>query len=93
MLGNAVRKVGDSARKHRPFLNQHHAPQVSPVLSTLQNVRPSPPQRPWETRLPGQVQCSGLMLYTQPFQEEMALQVAYAYEQATDWHRRSLTLS
>jgi aspartyl-tRNA(Asn)/glutamyl-tRNA(Gln) amidotransferase subunit A len=30
----------------------------------------------------------GLMIYAKPFQEELALRVAYAYEQATDWHRR-----
>ena len=30
----------------------------------------------------------GLMVYGKPFQEDMALRVARAYEQATDWHRR-----
>jgi aspartyl-tRNA(Asn)/glutamyl-tRNA(Gln) amidotransferase subunit A len=30
----------------------------------------------------------GLMIMAKPFQEEMALRVAQAYEQATDWHRR-----
>ncbi len=30
----------------------------------------------------------GLMVYAKPFQEEMALRVAWAYEQATDWHGR-----
>ena len=30
----------------------------------------------------------GLMIYAKPFQEDMALRVAYAYEQATDWHTR-----
>jgi aspartyl-tRNA(Asn)/glutamyl-tRNA(Gln) amidotransferase subunit A len=30
----------------------------------------------------------GLMVYAKPFQEEMALRVAYAYEQATEWHTR-----
>jgi aspartyl-tRNA(Asn)/glutamyl-tRNA(Gln) amidotransferase subunit A len=30
----------------------------------------------------------GLMIYAKPFQEDMALRVAYAYEQATPWHRR-----
>jgi len=30
----------------------------------------------------------GLMVYAKPFQEDMALRVARAYEQATDWHRR-----
>jgi aspartyl-tRNA(Asn)/glutamyl-tRNA(Gln) amidotransferase subunit A len=35
----------------------------------------------------------GLMVYAKPFQEEMALRVAWAYEQATDWHRRRPDLS
>jgi aspartyl-tRNA(Asn)/glutamyl-tRNA(Gln) amidotransferase subunit A len=30
----------------------------------------------------------GLMITAKPFQEDMALRVAQAYEQATDWHRR-----
>jgi aspartyl-tRNA(Asn)/glutamyl-tRNA(Gln) amidotransferase subunit A len=30
----------------------------------------------------------GLMVYAKPFHEEMALRVAYAYEQATEWHTR-----
>jgi aspartyl-tRNA(Asn)/glutamyl-tRNA(Gln) amidotransferase subunit A len=30
----------------------------------------------------------GLMVYAKPFDEVMALRVAWAYEQATDWHRR-----
>jgi len=30
----------------------------------------------------------GLMIYTKPFQEEMVLRVAYAYERATKWHMR-----
>jgi aspartyl-tRNA(Asn)/glutamyl-tRNA(Gln) amidotransferase subunit A len=30
----------------------------------------------------------GLMIYAKPFDEAAALRVAYAYEQATDWHRR-----
>jgi aspartyl-tRNA(Asn)/glutamyl-tRNA(Gln) amidotransferase subunit A len=30
----------------------------------------------------------GLMVYAKPFQEDVALRVAWAYEQATDWHRR-----
>jgi Asp-tRNA(Asn)/Glu-tRNA(Gln) amidotransferase A subunit family amidase len=30
----------------------------------------------------------GLMVYAKPFQEDMALRVARAYEQATEWHRR-----
>jgi aspartyl-tRNA(Asn)/glutamyl-tRNA(Gln) amidotransferase subunit A len=29
-----------------------------------------------------------LMVYAKPFQEDVALRVAHAYEQATDWHRR-----
>jgi aspartyl-tRNA(Asn)/glutamyl-tRNA(Gln) amidotransferase subunit A len=28
----------------------------------------------------------GLMVYAKPFHEAMALRVAYAYEQATEWH-------
>jgi aspartyl-tRNA(Asn)/glutamyl-tRNA(Gln) amidotransferase subunit A len=30
----------------------------------------------------------GLMAHAKPFQEELALRVAHAFEQATDWHRR-----
>jgi aspartyl-tRNA(Asn)/glutamyl-tRNA(Gln) amidotransferase subunit A len=30
----------------------------------------------------------GLMIYAKPFDEAMALRVAWAYEQATGWHRR-----
>jgi len=30
----------------------------------------------------------GLMVHAKPFREDMALRVAYAYERATDWHRR-----
>jgi aspartyl-tRNA(Asn)/glutamyl-tRNA(Gln) amidotransferase subunit A len=30
----------------------------------------------------------GLMIYAKPFEEDMALRVAYAYEQATEWHAR-----
>jgi aspartyl-tRNA(Asn)/glutamyl-tRNA(Gln) amidotransferase subunit A len=30
----------------------------------------------------------GLMVHAKPFQEDMALRVAHAYEQATEWHRR-----
>ena len=30
----------------------------------------------------------GLMVYAKPFAEDMALRVAYAYEQATEWHTR-----
>lgn len=35
----------------------------------------------------------GLMIYAKPFQEELALRVAYAYEQATAWHKRHPDLS
>ena len=35
----------------------------------------------------------GLMIYCKSFQEDMALRVAYAYEQATDWHRRRPNLA
>jgi aspartyl-tRNA(Asn)/glutamyl-tRNA(Gln) amidotransferase subunit A len=30
----------------------------------------------------------GLMIYAKPFDEATALRVAWAYEQATEWHRR-----
>jgi len=30
----------------------------------------------------------GVMIYAKPFQEDVALRVAYAYEQATQWHTR-----
>ena len=30
----------------------------------------------------------GLQIYAKPFQEDVALRVAHAYEQATEWHRR-----
>ena len=30
----------------------------------------------------------GLMIYAKPFGEDLALRVAYAYEQATEWHTR-----
>jgi aspartyl-tRNA(Asn)/glutamyl-tRNA(Gln) amidotransferase subunit A len=29
----------------------------------------------------------GLMIYAKPFQEDLLLRIAHAYEQATDWHR------
>jgi aspartyl-tRNA(Asn)/glutamyl-tRNA(Gln) amidotransferase subunit A len=29
-----------------------------------------------------------LQIYAKPFREDMALRVAYAYEKATDWHKR-----
>jgi aspartyl-tRNA(Asn)/glutamyl-tRNA(Gln) amidotransferase subunit A len=35
----------------------------------------------------------GLMIYGKPFHEDVVLRVGYAYEQATDWHRRSPDLS
>ncbi|MDP6345408.1 MAG: amidase, partial [Alphaproteobacteria bacterium] len=35
----------------------------------------------------------GLMIYAKPYHEEMALRVAHAYEQATDWHFRRPDLS
>jgi aspartyl-tRNA(Asn)/glutamyl-tRNA(Gln) amidotransferase subunit A len=35
----------------------------------------------------------GLMIHARPFQEDVVLRVAYAYEQATDWHARHPDLS
>jgi aspartyl-tRNA(Asn)/glutamyl-tRNA(Gln) amidotransferase subunit A len=35
----------------------------------------------------------GMTVYAKPFAENMALRVAYAYEQATDWHKRRPDLS
>ena len=35
----------------------------------------------------------GLMIYAKPFDEAGALRVAWAYEQATAWHRRRADLS
>jgi len=35
----------------------------------------------------------GLMIYAKPFDEATVLRVAYAYEQATDWHRRRPALT
>lgn len=35
----------------------------------------------------------GLMIYAKPFCEDVALRVAYAYEQATQWHQRRPDLS
>jgi aspartyl-tRNA(Asn)/glutamyl-tRNA(Gln) amidotransferase subunit A len=35
----------------------------------------------------------GLMIYARPFEEALALRIASAYEQATDWHRRRTDLS
>lgn len=31
----------------------------------------------------------GLMIYGKPFEEEMVLRAGYAFQQATDWHRRT----
>jgi len=35
----------------------------------------------------------GLLIYAKPFQEDVALRVAHAYEQATEWHERHPDLS
>jgi aspartyl-tRNA(Asn)/glutamyl-tRNA(Gln) amidotransferase subunit A len=35
----------------------------------------------------------GLMIYAKPFQENKALRIGYAFQQATDWHRRRPDLS
>lgn len=35
----------------------------------------------------------GLQIYAKPFHEDMALRVAYAFEQATEWHTRRPDLS
>jgi aspartyl-tRNA(Asn)/glutamyl-tRNA(Gln) amidotransferase subunit A len=35
----------------------------------------------------------GLLIYAKPFQEDVALRAGYAFEQATDWHRRYPDLS
>ena len=35
----------------------------------------------------------GLMVYAKPFQEDVALRVARAYERATEWHRRQPDLA
>ncbi len=35
----------------------------------------------------------GLMIYGKPFQEDMVLRVGFAFQQATDWHRRTPDLS
>ena len=35
---------------------------------------------------------SGLQIVAQPFEESLALRVAYTYEQATEWHKRRPTL-
>ncbi len=35
----------------------------------------------------------GLQIYAKPFHEDMALRIAYAYEQATEWHKRRPNLA
>jgi aspartyl-tRNA(Asn)/glutamyl-tRNA(Gln) amidotransferase subunit A len=35
----------------------------------------------------------GLLIYGKPFQEDVVLRAGYAFQQATDWHRRSPELS
>ena len=35
----------------------------------------------------------GLMIYGKPWHEDVVLRVGYAFEQATDWHRRTPDLS
>jgi aspartyl-tRNA(Asn)/glutamyl-tRNA(Gln) amidotransferase subunit A len=35
----------------------------------------------------------GLTIYGKPFQEDLILRIGYAFEQATDWHRRTPDLS
>jgi len=35
----------------------------------------------------------GLLVYAKPFEEDVALRVAFAYEQATEWHHRHPNLS
>ena len=35
----------------------------------------------------------GLTVYAKPFHEDMALRVAHAFEQATEWHQRQPDLS
>jgi aspartyl-tRNA(Asn)/glutamyl-tRNA(Gln) amidotransferase subunit A len=35
----------------------------------------------------------GLMVYGKPFQEDVVLRVGYAFQQVTDWHRRTPELS
>jgi aspartyl-tRNA(Asn)/glutamyl-tRNA(Gln) amidotransferase subunit A len=34
----------------------------------------------------------GLMIYAKPFQEEMALRIGHAFQQATDWHLQTPNL-
>jgi aspartyl-tRNA(Asn)/glutamyl-tRNA(Gln) amidotransferase subunit A len=35
----------------------------------------------------------GLMIYGKPWNEDMVLRVGYAFERATDWHRRTPDLA
>jgi len=35
----------------------------------------------------------GLLIYGKPFQEDVVLRIGYAFQQATDWHRRQPNLS
>jgi aspartyl-tRNA(Asn)/glutamyl-tRNA(Gln) amidotransferase subunit A len=35
----------------------------------------------------------GLLIYGKPFQEDVILRIGYAFQQATDWHRRVPELS
>jgi aspartyl-tRNA(Asn)/glutamyl-tRNA(Gln) amidotransferase subunit A len=35
----------------------------------------------------------GLLIYGKPFEEEVILQIGYAFQQITDWHRRTPDLS
>ena len=35
----------------------------------------------------------GMQLLAAPFQEDVLLRIAYAYEQATEWHRRKPALA
>lgn len=36
---------------------------------------------------------SGLTIYDKSFQEDLMLRIAYTFEQASDWHRRTPDLS
>jgi len=35
----------------------------------------------------------GLLIYGKPFQEEVILNIGYAFQQSTDWHRNTPDLS
>jgi aspartyl-tRNA(Asn)/glutamyl-tRNA(Gln) amidotransferase subunit A len=35
----------------------------------------------------------GLMIYGMPFREDVVLRVGYAFQQSTDWHKRTPDLS